>query len=68
MTTERVFCTEPHAYGPGPMHWAVWAADMARTHEQYECPDCHLWVIWRPRTAVPAAEPEQLGFDTEAAE
>ncbi len=27
-----------------------WARRKLRTHEQTQCPDCGLWVIWVPKT------------------
>lgn len=60
---ERVYCPDPHAYGPARQSLRQdWADEMGRTHDQHPCPDCGLWVIWRPKTTVPTAEPEQLGL------
>lgn len=30
----------------GYLAWQVWAAQMARTHAQKQCPACGLWKIW----------------------
>jgi hypothetical protein len=61
--SDRVYCPEPHTYGPPDVFdWHRWAAEQRLTHDQQQCPDCRLWVIWRPRTTGPVAEPEQLGL------
>lgn len=62
--TERVYCAEAHEYGPpDPDLWSAWARQRT-TEYVYQCPDCRLWVIWRPIANV-TPEPEQLGLDTE---
>jgi hypothetical protein len=61
-TSERTYCTLPHTYGPSTAAaWREWAAEMARTHDNERCPDCGLWVIWRPRTQA-EPEPVQMGL------
>jgi hypothetical protein len=33
----------------GYQAWHEWAAKMAGTHTQHQCPGCGLWMIWRRR-------------------
>lgn len=57
---DRVLCPDPHHWGPADRHaWATWAAEMARTHHQRDCPDCQLPVVWVPLDdlADPVDEP-----------
>lgn len=61
--TVRAYCVEPHTYGPGdPLTWPEWAAEMSRTREQHQCPDCGLWAIWRPTTTTPPADLDAPGL------
>ena len=41
-----------HPPGPDGYHErAEWAAQMAKTHIQRQCPKCGLWAIWKPKPA-----------------
>jgi hypothetical protein len=33
----------------GYLAHSAWADEMAETHEQQQCPECSLWVIWVPK-------------------
>jgi len=33
---------------PGYLQWFDWAEEMAKTHEQRQCPGCERWSIWEP--------------------
>lgn len=36
-----------HTYGPsGYIQWFEWAEEKAKTHEQQQCEECGLWLIW----------------------
>lgn len=49
MSAPRKLCAEEHRFGPATrVAWLAWAADLNRTHRQFDCPDCGLPVIWRP--------------------
>jgi hypothetical protein len=42
---------ESHTKSPrGYLEGHKWARDMSKTHNQTRCPDCNLWVIWKPKT------------------
>lgn len=59
------FCRAPHTYGPAnPDAWRVWAADLSKTHRRFRCPDCGLWVIWRPRAELVDVEQLELFPET----
>jgi predicted RNA-binding Zn-ribbon protein involved in translation (DUF1610 family) len=36
----------------GYVAWHTWAEKKARTHDQYQCPACGRWTIWRKRRAA----------------
>ena len=42
---------ELHAEGQpsGYLAWHNWVEQMSATHDQQQCPDCKLWVIWSPK-------------------
>ena len=41
---------ESHLLGPsGYLERSEWAEEMRKTHKQERCPECGLWVIWRPK-------------------
>lgn len=33
----------------GYVNWHSWAEDKLKTHDQLQCPECGLWVIWKPK-------------------
>ena len=32
---------------PGYLAWHAWAEKKARTHDQFQCPTCGFWAIWK---------------------
>lgn len=46
-----------HPYLPdepsGYLAWGEWAERKAKTHDQEQCPECGLWVIYKRRTQPP---------------
>lgn len=48
-TCQERQCPNHANHTPGPdgyLDWHTWADKMAQTHEQGQCPECKLWVIW----------------------
>lgn len=48
---------------PGYVERFEWANELKKTHRQVQCPECHLYNIWIPRThpADSASGPRDLG-------
>lgn len=45
-------CHARETHTPCPTDYvgrANWADEMAKTHDQKQCPHCGLWVIWIPK-------------------
>lgn len=56
-----------HTTGPdGYLAWHAWADMMAQTHEQGQCPECKLWVIWTEKAQVVGRRNRQTRVDVPA--
>lgn len=42
----------------GYVAWWAWAEEMAKTHEQLQCPGCGRWLICVPRDAAGQETPD----------
>lgn len=50
----KSICQDKHTTAPaGYLQWQSWAAEMAKTHRQTQCPDCGLWAVWIPKKEAP---------------
>lgn len=43
------------------MSRAEWAENKLKTHDQKQCPGCHLWLIWEPKHAAGIAPKDSRG-------
>ncbi len=45
-------CPKKHLHTPCPdgyVQWHDWADKMGKTHDQFKCPGCQLWKVWKPK-------------------
>lgn len=52
----------------GYLQWHHWARRMSKTHYQFQCPECGLWTVWRPKneTLSPQKQRKLAGLLREA--
>lgn len=48
-------CPDAHKHTPSPggyLRFHEWAEKKAKTHDQFQCPTCGFWAIWKKKRAA----------------